>query len=55
MIRRAIGPRVESAERPDVGDTVDDFTLVDSAGVGHRLAELASRRRAVLLFYRGEW
>ncbi|MBN4049471.1 redoxin domain-containing protein [bacterium AH-315-N03] len=42
-------------ERFGIGDTVPDFELPDSTHTMRRLSELTATRRAVLLFYRGEW
>lgn len=38
-----------------VGDVAPDFTLLDSAGLGHTLASFVVRRSLVLIFYRGYW
>jgi len=46
---------VTGSERFDIGDTVPDFSLPDSANVPRSLSRLAASDRAVLLFYRGEW
>ncbi|MGH9325705.1 MAG: hypothetical protein ACRD2B_03310 [Terriglobia bacterium] len=38
-----------------VGETVDDFELLDSTGKRRRLSELVSSGPRVLMFYRGHW
>ena len=38
-----------------IGAVVPDFSLLDSDYVSTQLSQLLSRRRIVLLFYRGHW
>ena len=38
-----------------IGDVVPEFSLLDSDDVSTQLSQLLSRRRIVLLFYRGHW
>jgi peroxiredoxin len=40
---------------PRVGDIAPDFSLPDSTGRVHRLADLVRGGPLVLLFYRGHW
>lgn len=40
---------------PKVGETVTDFTLLDSTGLPQRLSSMTARRSLVLIFYRGYW
>jgi peroxiredoxin len=43
------------ANVPVAGELAPEFELPDSRRVPHRLSELISHSRLVLLFYRGNW